>query len=108
MWRTYSLLRNVLASALIFTALTGFAQLPEVPTAHEAITNTYHGVAIIDSPSCSKTTARFPAVRAWTRAQNERTRAYFNRLPFAGWRRTGAVELIADESASYGPGQLPG
>ena len=42
------------------------------------------------------------AVRDWNRAQNERTRAYFDTLAFHDGLAQQLAELIADESASYG------
>jgi prolyl oligopeptidase len=43
-----------------------------------------------------------PAVRDWTRQQNERTRAYFSQLGFHDGLEQELSELVADESASYG------
>jgi prolyl oligopeptidase len=79
----------------------GFAQLPTVPTAREPVTNFYHGVAVVDDYQWLEA-ATNPAVRDWTRRQNERTRAYFDRLAFHDGVVQELSELIAEESASYG------
>lgn len=100
MWRMYFFLRNGIALALIFAALASFAQLPQVTTAREPVTNIYHGVAVVDDYQWLENGTN-PDVRAWVRAQNERTRAYFNQLPFRDGVEQQLSELIADESASY-------
>lgn len=86
--------------AWMFAALPGFAQLPVVPTPREPVTNVYHGVAVVDDYQWLENGTN-PAVRAWTRAQNERTRAYCDHLPFLDGIKQQLSELIADESASY-------
>jgi prolyl oligopeptidase len=105
MWRKYLFRRNAIALGagltLTFATAAGSAQLPQVPTAREPVTNTYHGVAVVNDYQWLENGTN-PAVRAWTHAQNERTHAYFDQLPF----RDGVVqqlsEIVADESASYG------
>src|SRR5580700_3289985 len=101
MWRMYFFRRSGIALALIFAALASFAQPPPVPTAREPVTNTYHGVAVVDDYQWLENGTN-PDVRAWTRAQNERTHAYFDRLPFRDGVEQQLSELIADQSASYG------
>lgn len=75
--------------------------LPAVPTPIVPVTNYYHGVAVVDDYQWLENGTN-PAVRAWTRAQNERTRAYFDRLNFRAGLTQELNELIADQSASYG------
>jgi len=82
-------------------AASGFAQLPVVPTAREPVTNSYHGVAVVDDYQWLEDSAS-PAVRDWTRQQNARTRDYFDRLEFHDGLTQQLAELIAEESASYG------
>jgi len=82
-------------------ASAGFAQLPAIPTAREPVTNIYHGVSVVDDYQWLEDAAS-PAVRDWTRRQNERTRAWFDRLEFHDGLEQELSELIADESASYG------
>ncbi len=57
------------------------ASLPVIPTPKEPVTNVYHGVAVVDDYQWLENAAN-PAVRDWTRQQNERTHAYFEKLPF--------------------------
>jgi len=78
----------------------GFAQLPSVPTAPSPVTDTYHGVQVVDNYQWLET-ATNAAVRDWTRQQNERTRAYFDQLPFYDGLSQALEELISEESASY-------
>ncbi len=87
--------------AWFFFASVGFAQLPVVPAAREPVTNVYHGVAVVDDYQWLEN-ATNPAVRDWTRRQNERTHAYFDKLQFHDGLEQELMELIADESASYG------
>jgi prolyl oligopeptidase len=79
----------------------GFAQLPVVPAAREPVTNSYHGVAVVDDYQWLEDAAN-PAVRDWTRRQNERTRGWFDALDFHAGLEQQLAELIADESAGYG------
>ncbi len=81
-------------------ARLGFAQLPSVPTPREPVTNVYHGVQVVDDYQWLED-ATNAAVREWTRAQNERTRAYFDKLPFHDGVAQELEELLADQSASY-------
>jgi len=88
-------------------AATGFAQLPVVPTAREPVTNVYHDVVVVDDYQWLEDAAN-PAVRDWTRQQNERTRAYFDKQAFHDGLEQELMELVADESASYGLGDRRG
>ncbi len=81
-------------------ARTGFAQLPSVPTARQPVTNTYHGVQVIEDYQWLEDSTN-ATVRDWTRRQNERTRAYFDKLPFYNGLSQALEELISEESASY-------
>ena len=83
------------------TAATGFAQLPAIPAAREPVSNIYHGVAVVDDYQWLEDGTN-PAVRDWTRQQNARTRAWFDKLEFHAGLAQQLSELIADESASYG------
>src|ERR1017187_5583341 len=82
-------------------ATNGFAQLPAIPTTREPVTNSYHGVMVVDDYQWLEDAAS-PAVRDWTRQQNERTRSYFDKLAFHDGLAQQLSELIGDESASYG------
>lgn len=99
-----SRIRAVIAGILglgLAAASAAFAQLPAIPTAREPVTNTYHGVAVVDDFQWLEDAAS-PAVRDWTHRQNERTRAWFDKLEFHDGLEQELSELIADESASYG------
>jgi prolyl oligopeptidase len=76
------------------------AQLPAIPSAREPATNIYHGTAVVDDYQWLEDAAN-PAVRDWTRQQNERTRAYFDKLEFHDGLEQELSELIADASAIY-------
>jgi len=76
------------------------AQLPSVPTPRQPVTNGYFGVAVADDYQWLEE-ATNPAVRDWSRLQNERTRAWFDRLDFQAGVAQELSELIAEESASY-------
>ena len=91
----------VILGLSLVAASAGFAQLPAIPTAREPVTNIYHGVAVVDDYQWLEDAAN-PAVRDWTRRQNERTRAWFDKLEFHDGLEQELSELIADESASYG------
>jgi prolyl oligopeptidase len=78
----------------------GFAQLPVVPAARQPVTNTYQGVPVVDDYQWLEQSTN-AAVREWTRKQNERTRAYFDKLPFHAGLSQALEELVAEESASY-------
>lgn len=56
------------------------AELPQLPTAQAPVTTNYHGVRVAD-PYQWLENGSDPAVRAWTEAQNQRTRAHLDRLP---------------------------
>jgi prolyl oligopeptidase len=96
-----SLVFPVILGLNFAAAIAGFAQLPAVPTAREPVTNSYQGVAVVDNYQWLEDAAN-PAVRAWTRAQNERTHAYFDKLDFHEGLEQQLSELTADESARYG------
>ena len=76
------------------------AQLPAIPTACDPVTNSYHGVVVEDDYQWLED-GTSADVREWTRAQNERTAAYFEKLEFRDGLAQQLGELAADESASY-------
>src|SRR5260370_20857047 len=75
------------------------ASLPSVPAPREPSTNTYHGVAVLDDYQWLED-ASAPAVRDWSRLENERTRAYFSRLSF---REGPAQPLMPTHSEETAP-----
>jgi prolyl oligopeptidase len=76
------------------------AGLPSVPAPRQPVTNVYHGVAVVDDYQWLEE-ASAPAVREWTRLENERTRAYFARLPFRDGIAQQLTQLRGEESARY-------
>jgi prolyl oligopeptidase len=76
------------------------AVLPSVPAPRQATTNTYHGVAVSDDYQWLEE-ATAPAVREWTRLENERTRAYFAGLPYREGIAQQLMQLRGEESARY-------
>jgi len=76
------------------------ADLPSVPTPREPVTNVYHGVTVIDDYQWVENAAA-QAVRQWTREQNERTRAYFSRLPYRDGIAQQLLQLRSEESARF-------
>src|SRR5258708_39535092 len=81
--------------------LVSAVSLPSVPAPKESRTNTYHGVVVVDDYQWLED-ASAPAVRDWTRLQNERTRAYFSRLTFREGLAQQLMQLRSEESARFG------
>jgi prolyl oligopeptidase len=76
------------------------AELAAVPTPVEPVTNVYHGVKVVD-PYQWLEDASSPAVREWTRLENERTAAYIDRLPFREGLAQQLLQLRSEESARF-------
>ena len=76
------------------------AQSVSISTARSPVTNSYHGVQVVEDYQWLEASTN-AAVRDWTRQQNERTRAYFDKLPFYNGLSQALEELISEESASY-------
>jgi prolyl oligopeptidase len=76
------------------------AMLPSVPAPRQPATNVYHGVVVVDDYQWLED-ATAPAVREWTRLENERTRAWFARLPFRDGIAQQLMQLRGEESARY-------
>ena len=70
------------------------------PRRREPVTNVYHGVQVVDQYQWLEN-ADDPKVQSWIRRQNERTRDYFDTLPFRDGIAQELEELLSDESASY-------
>jgi prolyl oligopeptidase len=68
----------VLALSLLPLTAPGAEPPPETPT--KPVTDTYHGVAVVD-PYRWLEDSRNPAVRKWTEAQNRHARAVLDALP---------------------------
>ena len=76
------------------------AALPAVPTPHHAATNFYHGTQVVDDYQWLEQ-ATNAEVREWTRLQNERTAAYFERLPFRLTVAEALKQMSEETSANY-------
>jgi prolyl oligopeptidase len=85
---------------ILLPLLAGAATLPSVPAPLQPVTNVYHGVAVVDDYQWLED-ANAPAVREWTRRQNERTDAYFARLPYRDGIAQQLAQLRGEESARY-------
>ena len=86
---------------LAFLPLAALASdLASVPAPRQPVTNLYHGVSVADDYQWLET-APAPAVREWTVAQNERTRAYFGKLPFREGILQQLTQLRGEESARF-------
>lgn len=101
MRHVYEIAAGCLTLLNLSVSQAGAAQLPSVPASRAPVTNTYHGVQVVEDYQWLEA-ATNAAVRDWTRQQNERTRAYFGQLPFYAGLAQALEELIAEESASYG------
>jgi prolyl oligopeptidase len=92
-------------TALLPLALGGVCQaaapgLPAVPAALEPVTNSYHGVAVVDDYQWLEE-AQAPATHEWTRLENQRTREYFQGLPYWPGIAGKLREIRSAESARY-------
>jgi prolyl oligopeptidase len=92
---------SVLVLSGVFVSLTiEGAMLPSVSTAVQPVTNSYHGVSVVDDYQWLED-ASSSAVREWVRAQNERTRAYFSQLPYHDGIAEQLAQIRGEESARY-------
>jgi prolyl oligopeptidase len=94
-----SLLLSLIAAAalcLITIARAG----PGVETPKKAVTNEYQGVKVEDDYQWLENDAD-PAVKTWSDAQNQRTRAYLDKLPDRAAIEKQLTEWYAKTSPSY-------
>src|SRR4051794_38027393 len=73
-------------------------QLPAIDTPRERVTDTYHGVAVADDYQWLEDKG---SAKRWTAAQDARTRAYLEALPFRDSIRRRLEEILIVESTSY-------
>jgi prolyl oligopeptidase len=85
---------------VLFAGGTLSAAAQEVPTRTVDVTDTYHGVTVRD-PYRWLEDAAAAEVKAWTAAQNVRTRAYFDALPQHAKIKGRLTSLNARGSASF-------
>jgi prolyl oligopeptidase len=88
---------SVAAQCLAFAATP---QLPAVAAARIPVTNDYQNIMVIDDYQWLEQ-AGTPPVKAWTQAQNERTRSYFDLLPYRNGIAQQLMQLRGEESARY-------
>jgi prolyl oligopeptidase len=86
--------------AVLLPRLALAVALPSVPAPREPHTNVFFDVAVVDDYQWLED-ASAPAVRVWTRMENERTRAYFAQLPFRDGIAQQLAQLRGEESARY-------
>src|SRR3954447_6095105 len=82
-------------------------QLPTIDTPREPVTNSYHGVAVIDEYQWLED-ERSEATREWTAAQDARTRTFLEALPYREAIRRRFEEILKVESTSYAALSLGG
>jgi prolyl oligopeptidase len=75
-------------------------ELPAIDTPREPVIDTYHGVAVADDYQWLEDRDS-EATRRWTAAQDARTRAYLEALPFRDAIRHRFEEILKVESTSY-------
>ena len=72
--------------------------MPSTPK--RPVTDTYHGVAVVDDYRWLED-GDDPEVHAWSEAQNARTRAFLDHLPSVDAIRRRLTKLLKTESVSY-------
>ena len=100
-WLTCRPLFAIAACLLVFESIVSAAGLPSVTTPMRPVTNYYDGVAVIDNYQWLEQSGT-PPVKDWTREQNDRTSAYFARLPYREGIAQELTQLRSEESARYG------
>src|ERR1051326_6541233 len=76
------------------------ASLPSIPAPRQPVTNSYEGIQVVDNYQWLEDASAGP-VKEWTRLENERTRAYFDRLWFRNGIAQQLMQLRGEESARY-------
>jgi len=76
------------------------ADLPAVEAPRQPVSEVYHGTRVTDDYQWLET-ASSPAVREWTRKQNERTRKYFGALPYREGIAQQLMQIVSQASARY-------
>jgi prolyl oligopeptidase len=75
-------------------------RLPAIATPRERVIDTYHGVQVVDEYRWLENEGS-AATREWTAAQDARTRAHLEALPFREAIRRRCEEILTVESTSY-------
>jgi|GEM_PF-77995 prolyl oligopeptidase len=96
-----------LGVAAVLLGCANKAEPPEVPTTQAPVTTNYHGVQVTDPYQWLENGAD-PAVRTWTEAQNQCTRAYLDKLPDRPAIERKLKGLFERAAASYSSLQVCG
>lgn len=81
--------------------LTGhMTELPLVRAVRIPVTDTYHGVGVTEDYRWLEDASSAETI-AWTKAQQERTRAYFDGIPWRDTLRTRVEQLLKAERTTY-------
>jgi prolyl oligopeptidase len=75
-------------------------ELPLVPAARIPVTDTYHGVDVTENYRWLEDSSSEKAI-AWTRAQQQRTRAYFDGIPWREALRARVEQLLKGDRTTY-------
>ncbi len=75
-------------------------ELPIVPAPRIPVTSTYHGVDVTEDYRWLEHASSEETI-AWTTAQQHRTRAYFDRIPWRDALRTRVEQLLKAEMTTY-------
>jgi prolyl oligopeptidase len=95
------IIRVVVAVKLLLAAGSALGADPGAPaTDIQPVTDTYHGTAVAD-PYRWLEDGDDPAVKAWSEAQNARTRAYLDALPERQPIKAALTQLISNSSPYY-------
>ena len=76
-------------------------ELPPVQAERVPVTDTYHGVEVTEDYRWLEDASSAETI-AWTRAQQQRTRAYFDEIPWREALRTRVAQLLRADRTSYG------
>ncbi len=81
--------------------MAAWARIPSVEAPRVPVTSSYHGLDVTEDYRWLED-ASSPETVAWTQAQRELTRAYFESLPWRDGLRARVDELLRAERTSYG------
>lgn len=76
------------------------SELPVVRAARTPVTDTYHGIDVSEDYRWLEDGSSEQAI-AWTKAQRQRTRAYFDGIPWRDALRTRVEHLLRSERTAY-------
>ena len=82
-------------------------ELPPVRAPRMPVTDTYHGVDVTEEYRWLEDASSEETI-AWTKAQQHRTHAYFDRIPWRHTLRARVERLLKGERTTYGGIQAGG